>query len=180
MNVRGGLSHHWIISAICASQCATLSFFDPRSWSSSSSCLFWAVSLSTKLQSCRRGDFRIIVKDWILLQKLILNVDTLAVWNKVSYPVCFCSEFTVFVTQKVAFTFKLLLQCTHGLVHLGLPVYTEIILELVIDMRFFNGWRQCCIKIYIVINFISEWFGCSKLSVKMLQFKYLHMLTVCK
>jgi len=59
-------SHHWMISAICASQCATLSFFDARSWSSSSSCLFWAVSLSTKVQSYRGGDFRISVKSWLL------------------------------------------------------------------------------------------------------------------
>lgn len=45
------ISHHWMISAICASQCATLSFLDARSWSSSSSCLFCAVNLSTNVQS---------------------------------------------------------------------------------------------------------------------------------
>lgn len=49
----GSLSstYHWIISAIWASQWATDSFFAARSWSSSSSCLFCAVNLSTKEQS---------------------------------------------------------------------------------------------------------------------------------
>lgn len=105
----------------------------------------------------------------------------LAILNKVSYPVCFCSEFTVFFTQKVAFTFKLLLQSTHGLVHLGLPVCIEIVLELVIDMRVFNGWRQCCIKIYIVIFFsqlktlIFKWMvGVLKIVCKMFKHTVSH------
>lgn len=44
-------TYHWIISAIWASQWATDSFFAAKSWSSSSSCLFCAVNLSTKEQS---------------------------------------------------------------------------------------------------------------------------------
>lgn len=101
-------------------------------------------------QSCRAAGEEIsgsvsrteyYIKNWY-------SVWLLAIWNMVSYPVRFCSEFAVFLTQKVAFTFILPLQSTRGLIRIDLPVGLEIVLELLIDIRFFFSmvkrqlWKQ--------------------------------------